>query len=97
MFSVMLDISDIAEAERAAAHLIPKYPGGHDAGLIGIGAGLVVIGLYWLVAQLGSPLLALLLGLVAAYGIGRQHSNAVWKPYHELYRRILKQKIDSDA
>ena len=95
---VALKGADFAEAERAAAHLKPKYPYANMAGMIGIVTGVIVLFVYWGVVSSGLPVwLALVLSLSAAYGIGPINSNSMWKPYYREYYRLIDEKAKMDA
>jgi hypothetical protein len=91
--TVALTISDIGEIEREAAHLIPQHPQDHYAGLVGFAYGGIALAVYWLAGAIGLPsIVGAAVALAIAYASGRYDAGRAWKPYNQMFNRLMMER-----
>ena len=81
------------DIERATAHLIPKHPQYHAAGITGAAYGGIAILAYWGATSVGLPsLFASLIAVAVAYLAGRYDGSVAWKRYYREFDRMLEER-----
>lgn len=94
-----MSIKGIGEIEREIAHLAPKQPQPHNAGLFGFAYGGIALSVYWLASDLIELpwVFAVPIALGVTYATARYDGKQAWRPYNQEERRLMLERTKTDA